>query len=148
MNDFKMLFKVEINPSYDWAKQAEGRGISHRELEVFALKTEGYSNKEVAQILKIQHQSVKNHVYSLAKKLNVSNSVQALVIALQMNLIKLQAKLDYRDTPNPIEVTSEAMINSFRDIISGQTWSSGVNEKTKRKLKVMLKEIGIDPYKW
>ncbi|MBA7586339.1 hypothetical protein ES708_28337 [subsurface metagenome] len=30
-------YRVEINPSYEWAEGAESLGISHRELEVFAL---------------------------------------------------------------------------------------------------------------
>ena len=41
-----------------WAEGAESLGISHRELEVFALVAEGYNNKEVAEILHIKHQSV------------------------------------------------------------------------------------------
>lgn len=67
--------------------------ISHRELEVFALVTEGYTNKEIAQILKIKHQSVKNHMHSFTKKLKVKNNAQALIIALHLKLIRVRAKL-------------------------------------------------------
>ena len=49
-------YKVDINPSYEWDKDTENLGISHRELEVLALVVEGYKNKEIAQILKIQRQ--------------------------------------------------------------------------------------------
>lgn len=86
-------YKVGINPSYEWAKEAEGLGISHRELEVLTLVVEGYKNKEIAQILKIQHQSVKNHLQHIYKKLNVKNSTQAYIIALNLKLIKMRGTM-------------------------------------------------------
>jgi len=82
--------KVEINPSYEWAKDAESLGISHRELEVFALVTEGYNNKEIAEILHIKHQSVKNHMHHFTKKLGVRNAGQAVIVALHKKLIKMR----------------------------------------------------------
>jgi DNA-binding NarL/FixJ family response regulator len=81
-------YKVDINPSYDWAPEAESLNVSHRELEVLALVVEGYKNKEIGRILKIEHQSVKNHLQHLFKKLNVKNGTQAYIIALNLNLIR------------------------------------------------------------
>ena len=86
-------YKVDINPSYEWAKEAKSLGISHRELEVLALVVEGYKNKEIAQILGIQHQSVKNHLQHLFKKLGVRNSTQAYIIALNLNLIRMRGAM-------------------------------------------------------
>ena len=83
-------FKVDINPSYEWAAQAEGLGVSHRELEVLALVVEGYKNKEIAEILKIQHQSVKNHLQHLLKKLNVKNNTQAYIATMDLNMIRMR----------------------------------------------------------
>ena len=83
-------YKVDINPSYDWSREAKSLGISHRELEVLALVVEGYRNKEIAEILKIQHQSVKNHLQRLFKKLDVKNSTQAYIIALNLKLIRMR----------------------------------------------------------
>ena len=72
--DHKPLeIKVEINPSYEWSEDVRDLNISHRELEVLALVVEGYKNKEIAQILKIQHQSVKNHLQHLFKKRHEGN---------------------------------------------------------------------------
>lgn len=85
--------KVDINPSYEWSEKAKELNISHRELEVLALVVEGYKNKEIAQILKIQHQSVKNHLQHLFKKLDVKNSTQAYIIALNLNLIKMRVAI-------------------------------------------------------
>ena len=140
-------YKVDINPSYDWSEDAKKLKISHRELEVFALGTEGYKNKEIAQILKIQHQSVKTHVHNFTKKIGVKNNTQALIIALHLNLIKVRAKTPYKDVP-VIELTGDGYIESFRKLINGESNPKGVSENDIRKIKVWFKEHGIDPYNW
>jgi DNA-binding CsgD family transcriptional regulator len=144
----ELKYKVDIIPSYEWEKEAEALNISHRELEVFALVTEGYNNKEIAKILKIEYQSVKNHLHHLHQKLEVKNSTQALIIALKLNLIKVRGKLgDYKDIP-PVDITAEGLIKSLRNLISGKSWSAGFSEKDKRTMRVFLKEHGIDPDDW
>lgn len=106
--------KVDINPSYEWSEKARELGISHRELEVLALVVEGYKNKEIAQILKIQHQSVKNHLQHLFKKLNVKNSTQAYIIALNMNLIKIRGAVVEREDVSVTEITGQDVIEGVR----------------------------------
>ena len=91
--ELSLELKVDINPSYEWVPEAESLGVSHRELEVLALVVEGYKNKEIGKILKIQHQSVKNHLQHLFKKLNVKNNTQAYIIALNLNMIRMRSKL-------------------------------------------------------
>lgn len=147
MSSITVQYKVDINPSYEWSEDAQALNISHRELEVFALVTEGYKNKEIAQILKIKHQSVKTHVHNFTKKLGVKNNTQALIIALHLKLIKVRAKWPYKDVP-VMEITSEGFIDEFRKLINGEGWAHGVSEKDKQNLKVWLREHGIDPYNW
>lgn len=144
MSSIPVQYKVDINPSYDWSEDAKALNISHRELEVFALVTEGYRNKEIAQILKIKHQSVKTHMHNFTKKLGVKNNAQALIIALHLKLIKVRGKVQNMTG----EITAEGLIDDFRKLIDGETWVRGVNEKDKQKLKVWLREHGIDPYNW
>ena len=143
-------WKVDINPSYEWAKEAEGVGISHRELEVLGLVVEGYKNKEIGQILKIQHQSVKNHLQHLFKKLNVRNSTQAYIIALNLNLIKVRAGfVGGKGRYGPREITGEDAIEYLRKVISGEYKGTELSDKkTRQWLKVFLKEHGIEPYGW
>jgi DNA-binding CsgD family transcriptional regulator len=133
-------YRVEINPSYEWAEGAESLGISHRELEVFALVAEGYNNKEVAEILKIKHQSVKNHMHHFTTKLDVKNAGQAVIVALHKKLIKMRGI--YGDAS--AEVTGEGLVKRFRELINGQAWMRDVSEKDKRRLKVFLLSHGID----
>jgi ATP/maltotriose-dependent transcriptional regulator MalT len=47
-------WKVDIRPSYEWSEKSRELGISHRELEVLALVVEGYKNKEIAQVSKVE----------------------------------------------------------------------------------------------
>jgi len=82
--------KVSINPSYEWDEDVKALNVSHRELEVFALLTDGHDNKEIGQILGIQYQSVKNHIFSLYKKLKAKNMAQAMKVLLFGNLIKVE----------------------------------------------------------
>lgn len=142
-------YKVDINPSYEWAKEAEILGISHRELEVLALVVEGYKNKEIAQILKIQHQSVKNHLQHLFKKLDVKNSTQAYIIALNLNLIKIRgAMIGSADLP-VMEIKAQDVIEDLRKIVRGEMQVEGFDSKKRKQwLKVWLKEHGIEPYRW
>jgi len=136
--------KVDINPSYEWSEDAQKLGISHRELEVLALVSEGYTNKEVAHILDIKHQSVKNHMYHLQNKLDVRNATGALIIALQMNLIRLRARLGDYTT----DFTIDSLIEVFRNFRDGKAWSAGMNEKKLRNAQVFFKKHGIEFDNW
>ena len=142
-------YKVDINPSYEWSKEANELGISHRELEVLALVVEGYKNKEIAHILKIQHQSVKNHLQHIYKKLNVKNSTQAYIIALNMKLIKMRGTIVGPSDYPVVEMKARDIIEELRRIVSGEIEVKEFSsEKRKQWLKVFLKEHGIEPYRW
>lgn len=143
-------YKVDISPSYEWAKEAQELGISHRELEVLGLVVEGYKNKEIGQILKIEHQSVKNHLQHLFKKLDVRNSTQAYIIALNLNLIKLRGGfVGGKGAWGPKEIKAQDVIQDLRRIVSGEMKVEGLDDKKRKQwLKVWLKEHGIEPYEW
>jgi DNA-binding CsgD family transcriptional regulator/ArsR family metal-binding transcriptional regulator len=61
--------------------------LSGRESEVIRLITEGFTNKEIAQILKVSHNTVKRHVANIFNKLGVNDRTQAAVWAAQNELI-------------------------------------------------------------
>lgn len=64
--------------------------LSAREMEILVYITKGYSNKEVAYQLGISRQTVKNHMTSILRKLNVNDRTQAAVYALRHGWIRLQ----------------------------------------------------------
>ena len=146
----EVQYKVDINPSYEWSEKAKELSISHRELEVLGLVVEGYKNKEIAQILKIQHQSVKNHLQHLLRKLNVRNNTQAYIIALHLNLIKVRAGIvGGKGRYGPREIGGEDAIGYLRRVISGEYKVPELSDrKTRQWLKVWLKEHGVEPYDW
>jgi len=63
--------------------------LSAREMEVLGCITQGLSNKEIALKLGISHQTVKNHVTAILRKLNVEDRTQAAVYALKRGWMRL-----------------------------------------------------------
>lgn len=66
-----------------------GQPLSIREMEVLTQVTRGLSNKEIATNLGISHQTVKNHVTAILRKLGVSDRTQAALHALQHGWVRL-----------------------------------------------------------
>ncbi len=64
--------------------------LSPREMEILQFVTQGLSNKEIAQHLRISHQTVKNHMTSILRKLAVDDRTQAAVYALRRGWVRLQ----------------------------------------------------------
>jgi len=63
--------------------------LSPREMEILQFVTNGLSNKEIAVKLRISQQTVKNHMTSILKKLNVEDRTQAAVNALRRGWVRL-----------------------------------------------------------
>jgi DNA-binding NarL/FixJ family response regulator len=64
--------------------------LSDREMEVLSCVVRGMSNKEIASLLGISHQTVKNHVTSILRKFGVEDRTQAVVYALKRGWVKLK----------------------------------------------------------
>jgi two-component system, NarL family, response regulator DegU len=64
--------------------------LSAREMEVLAFVTKGMSNKEIAIALGISHQTVKNHVTAILRKLGVEDRTQAAIYALRRGWVRLK----------------------------------------------------------
>ncbi|MBI5842322.1 MAG: response regulator transcription factor [Chloroflexi bacterium] len=64
--------------------------LSEREMEVLACVVRGMSNKEIASLLGISHQTVKNHVTAILRKFGVEDRTQAVVYALKRGWVTLK----------------------------------------------------------
>ena len=62
--------------------------LTKREKDVLLLVTQGESNKSIAEKLVLSEVTVKSHLCNIFKKLNVTNRTQAVLIAMQMNLVE------------------------------------------------------------
>lgn len=64
--------------------------LSPRESEILESVTHGMSNKEIAAKLGISQQTVKNHMTSILRKLNVDDRTQAAITALRHGWVRIQ----------------------------------------------------------
>jgi len=82
-----------------WQKDAQPRSekvlnknvnidvLTPKEKEVLALVAKGASNQEIADKLCVRDVTVKTHLNSIFKKLQVTNRTQAVLLAMEMNLV-------------------------------------------------------------
>ena len=75
--------------------------LSPRDLEILEFVTNGLSNKEIASHLKISQQTVKNHMTSILKKLNVQDRTQAAVTALRHGWVRIHGEGERKTSATP-----------------------------------------------
>jgi len=63
--------------------------LTKREIEVLIEVAKGNFNKDIAMHLNISERTVKNHMVSIFKKIEVADRTQAAVFAIKNNLIKI-----------------------------------------------------------
>ncbi len=61
--------------------------LTPREKEVLSLLAKGANNQQIADKMSVQDVTVKTHLNSIFKKLKVSNRTQAVLLAMEINLI-------------------------------------------------------------
>jgi DNA-binding NarL/FixJ family response regulator len=61
------------------APGAEAENLSKRELEILDYLSQGYHNKEVAQMLEISVETVRTHLRRIYEKLHVSSKTEAVI---------------------------------------------------------------------
>lgn len=62
--------------------------LTQREIEVLTMVAKGASNHDIAEKLFLKEVTVKTHMTNILKKLKVANRTQAVLLGMQMNLIK------------------------------------------------------------
>jgi DNA-binding NarL/FixJ family response regulator len=61
-------------------------GLTYRQLEVLRQLANGLSNKQIAKVLQVTEGTVKVHLASIFRMLNVNNRTEALLVAQKMGL--------------------------------------------------------------
>ena len=61
--------------------------LTPKEKEVLSYVAQGFSNQEIADKLCVRDVTVKTHLNSIFKKLKVTNRTQAVLLAMQIDLI-------------------------------------------------------------
>jgi two-component system, NarL family, nitrate/nitrite response regulator NarL len=79
--DLRQLLQTLVQSSGEGTQQ-KTFGLTARELEVVSAVVENYSNKEIAQHLHIEENTVKNHLRSIFEKLGVSTRLELALFAI------------------------------------------------------------------
>ena len=66
--------------------------LTYRETQILNYVAEGNSNKQIAHILEISEQTIKNHVSSILRKLNANDRAHAVALAIRNGWIPVEAK--------------------------------------------------------
>lgn len=66
--------------------------LTHREMQILNYVADGNSNKQIAHILEISEQTIKNHVSSILRKLNANDRAHAAVLAIRHGWISVEEK--------------------------------------------------------
>jgi two-component system, NarL family, response regulator len=71
------------------AERMSNPELSDRELEVLTLMAKGKSNKEISAMLHISENTVKFHVNNILGKLDASDRIQAVLVALKRGIARV-----------------------------------------------------------
>jgi DNA-binding NarL/FixJ family response regulator len=85
----KVLDQFRDLPQVDQGTEGVFSPLTPREVEILDYVAQGNSNKEIARILNISDQTVKNHITSILRKLAVNDRTQAVIYALRHGWIRL-----------------------------------------------------------
>jgi two-component system response regulator DegU len=66
--------------------------LTYRETQILTYVAEGNSNKQIAHILEISEQTIKNHVSSILRKLNANDRAHAVALAMRNGWISAEGK--------------------------------------------------------
>jgi len=79
--------------------------LTSRETQILNYIADGNSNKQIASILQISEQTIKNHVSNILRKLNANDRAHAVFLAIRYGWISAEAlvPLAYRRTPGVID---------------------------------------------
>ena len=82
-------YLLNLSVAAEPEENAEGidPALTMREKEVLRLITEGQGNKQIAATLFISSETVKSHIKHIFRKMNVTNRVQAVQLAMEQNLL-------------------------------------------------------------
>lgn len=66
--------------------------LTSREIQILDYIADGNSNKQIAHILQISEQTIKNHVSAILRKLNANDRAHAVVLAIRHGWISAEEK--------------------------------------------------------
>ncbi len=74
------------------AMEAVAAPLTNREAQILNYIAQGNSNKQIAYILDISEQTIKNHVSSILRKLNANDRAHAVALAMRDGWLSIEEK--------------------------------------------------------
>ena len=74
--------------------------LTSRETQILNYVADGNSNKQIAFILQISEQTVKNHISAILRKLNANDRAHAVVLAIRRGLISIEERPSDTNLPS------------------------------------------------
>ena len=111
-----MAIRLVFNPKSGWTGEVRSKPITYREMHILIMASQGYSNREIAEVLGIAYQTVKNNLHRLMKKLGAGNSAHALLLAIEGGLISIEMVSKEMDESVPREERDEARLHVEQEI--------------------------------
>jgi len=81
-----VIKQLSDNRQNESRRAGEPGGLTPREREIAALVGQGYKYREIAEMLSISEQTVKNHLRNMFHKLGISDRLQLALYAIHHNL--------------------------------------------------------------
>ena len=88
-----LRMEIKINNAMRTNNQCPASKVTSREIQVIQLISNEYSSKEIADLLFISIETVKDHRKNIRRKLNVKNVAGLIRVAFQSRLITLQQEV-------------------------------------------------------
>lgn len=86
-NEFAVWYATKLR-RYSASPTDTSVVLTQREMEILAHLAAGMLNKEIAHVLGLSEQTVKNHVTSILRKLNAKDRTQAAVTAIKRGWVR------------------------------------------------------------
>lgn len=84
----RLLRAIRSGPSPAGAHAPPAQDLTERELEVLRLMAEGYSNREISEVLFLAEGTVKNYVSTILLKLSARDRTNAVLRALHEGILR------------------------------------------------------------
>ena len=85
----ELLREIVSRPERDWLPVPDVPTLTTREAEALQLLAAGHSNKAIAKLLGVSPETVKDHLTSVYRKLEVGDRLAAVGKALSLGLLRL-----------------------------------------------------------
>ena len=83
----KKVVETYLSPRQESTPLERFKQLTNREREVFQLISEGYSTKQIAEMLYVSISTIKSHRANIMEKLGIESAVQLLHFAIQLGLV-------------------------------------------------------------